>query len=548
MTSRTIRTIVALAVILTGWAFGTRSAAAQATTGAQAISLPDAIRRAEQQSEVVGIARAGATRAEGELLSARSLIFPQLSANAGYTRTLKSQFEGFGGDGSGDTEPDEPAPPGPCRQYLRDASASIEERVGGVEQATRCSLGSSLFDSFGTLPFGQENQWSIGLQLSQPLFSGGRITAGYDVARAGRRAADIEVTAQTAQLTIEVTESYYDAALADRLVEIADSALAQAELALRHVELAHEVGDKSEFELLRARVTRDNQRPVVIQRRSQREIAYFRLKQLLGIELETPLQLTTRVQEDNLQIGQLPQGSDTSAAMRASVRQAMEAAEVSEGLLRIQRAERMPAVNLTSSYGRVGYPSSVFPAWDDFLDNWTVGVGLQVPVFTGGRLRGAELVARANLDEARLRVRQVMELAALDARATVASLREAEEAWRASAGTVEQARRAYEIAEIRFREGLSTQLELTEARVLLQQAQANRAVAARNVQVIQAKLAVLRDLPLAGSPGQGGASGGSGNQQLQQELLNRAQQQQNTQTTMPGGVGGTGLPGSGGLD
>jgi outer membrane protein TolC len=64
-------------------------------------------------------------------------------------------------------------------------------------------------------------------------------------------------------------------------------------------------------------------------------------------------------------------------------------------------------------------------------------------------------------------------------------------------GTVEQAQRAYEIAEVRFREGLSTQLELTESRVLLQTAQANRAVAARNLQVVRVRLSVLRDLPLA---------------------------------------------------
>ncbi len=55
---------------------------------------------------------------------------------------------------------------------------------------------------------------------------------------------------------------------------------------------------------------------------------------------------------------------------------------------------------------------------------------------------------------------------------------------------------AYEIAELRYREGLSTQLELSDARLLLQQAQANRAQAARDVQVARVRLALLPDLPL----------------------------------------------------
>ena len=78
--------------------------------------------------------------------------------------------------------------------------------------------------------------------------------------------------------------------------------------------------------------------------------------------------------------------------------------------------------------------------------------------------------------------------------------------WEASAGTVQQAQRAYEIAEIRYREGLSTQLELSDARLLLVQAQANRAQAGRDLQVARVHVALLPDLPLAGFAGCGAAT------------------------------------------
>ncbi len=495
MTNNRISAIAALALVATLGSVPASSALAQA------ISLEEALRRAEAQSELVGIARTGVARADGQQISARSQLFPQISANAGYTRTLKSQFESFsaGGDSSG-------------------------------------------FEGLSDLPFGQANQYSVGLALSQALFSGGRITAVGDVARSGRRVADIELGSQLALLKVDVTEAYYDAALADRLVEIADSSLAQTEQALRQMELGKQVGDKSEFDLLRARVTRDNQRPIVIQRRSQRDVAYFRLKQLIGIPFESALQLSTGIQDENMQLAALPAGTDTTSAMRSSVRQAAEAVTAQEGLLRIQRSERLPTVSLTSQFGRVGYPKGL-PAWNDFLSNWSVGVGLQVPVFTGGRIRGDEVVARAAVDEARLRMQQVRELAALDARATIASLRESEEAWRASLGTVEQAQRAYEIAQVRFREGISTQLELTEARVLLQTARANRAVAARNLQVVQVRLTLLRDLPLGGTgAGASQQTGGSAQQQLQQQLQQRMQQQgpQGAAGATGGQVGGIG--------
>jgi outer membrane protein len=68
--------------------------------------------------------------------------------------------------------------------------------------------------------------------------------------------------------------------LADRLVSIAEATLDQADSTLRQTQLAREVGNQSEFELLRAQVTRDNQRPLVIARRADRDVAYLRLHQI----------------------------------------------------------------------------------------------------------------------------------------------------------------------------------------------------------------------------------------------------------------------------
>jgi outer membrane protein TolC len=49
---------------------------------------------------------------------------------------------------------------------------------------------------------------------------------------------------------------------------------------------------------------------------------------------------------------------------------------------------------------------------------------------------------------------------------------------------------------VRYREGLSTQVELNDSRLLLQQASANAALAVRNMQVARMRVALLRDLPL----------------------------------------------------
>jgi outer membrane protein TolC len=487
-----------------------------AAVSARRLALDEAVRLAEAQSEALTIARAGMQRARGQHLQARSQQLPQLNAVGSYARTLKSQFEAF----AEASQPVGPPPPPPVCAPEIPENATPEQRNAALAQAITCPSGDGI--DFGSVGFGAKNQWTLGLNFSQTLFAGGRVIGGIRAADAGRRAAEIEVTAQRAQIALDAAEAYYDAALADRLVAIADSTLVQTEEVLRQTRLARQVGNQSEFELLRAQVTRDNARPTVIQARSSRSIAYLRLKQLLNLPLDEELQLTTSIDEPLSPTAVLPAGlgttrttavaaSDTAADNRSVVRQAAENARAQESLFRVARGERYPSIALTSQYQRLYFPQSGFPDLGDALQNWTVGASVSMNLFSGGRIRGGEMIARANVDEARAQLQQVRELAALDARVALNQLAEAEAVWAASQGTVEQASRAYRIDQIRYREGISTQTDLGQSRILLEQATANRALASRDLAVARIRLALLRDLPLqSGGAAQGAARAGAG--------------------------------------
>jgi outer membrane protein TolC len=119
---------------------------------------------------------------------------------------------------------------------------------------------------------------------------------------------------------------------------------------------------------------------------------------------------------------------------------------------------------------------------------------------------------------------------------TINNLLQARAAWEASKGTAEQAARAYSIAAVRYREGISTQIELNDSRILLEQAVTNRALSARNLQVARVKLALLPDLPLQ--------STGTAQAQSQSAATQQTQSQQTstpTQTTQTGQPA-TGIP------
>ena len=459
------------------------------------LTLEQVLDLASSRSESIAIARAAIQRTDGEQIRTRSALFPQMTGSLSYSRALASEFEGitFGGPPA-DADPGAPADTG-----------------------------------FDDLPFGRVNTWRLSFDVSQRLFDFGRLKAQRAVVSAGRDTATIALTTAQAQLLFDVTQAYYNAALSGRLVAIAEASIGQATATLQQTEAAFRAGTQPEFEVLRARVSRDTQNPNLIRQRVNRDIALLRLKQILDLPPDASLRLADVLADDVLApppvfaarvtpvdsalVGsnavQVALETTTPLVERAAVNSVATAVTLREAALDLVKAQRLPSVSLTSSYGRIAYPSNiVLPTFD--RTNWSVGVGVQVPILTGGRQRGDEVVAQAELEQARLQLRQVEELAALDTRSAWAELIAARSTWEATAGTVQQATRAFELAGIRYQAGVSTQLELSDSRLLLQQADANRAQAARDLQIARARVALLPGLPL----GAGGSSAPGGQQQF----------------------------------
>ena len=462
------------------------------TSAVVRISLDDALRLAESKSEGIAVARAGLTRASGNRMISRSAGLPQLNGTAGYTKTLKSQFDIFANTAA----PDPTAPKSLCAPEIPD-NATPAQRQAALDAATTCGGGGGI--DFSSAGFGARNQWALGLNAGWNVYTGGKVSGLNRAAVAQERSATIEVEAQRAQTKLDVAQAYFDAALTDRLVTIAQSSLAQTERVLEQTKLGKEVGDVSEFDLLRAQVTRDNQRPALIQARSNRDVAYLRLKQLLEIPATDSLALVTTLESDSIAPAMSVAAATVAqleAASRAPVRQLEQAVIAQEGLLRAAKADRFPQLQLVSGYQRLYFPNDLFPDFGQARQNWTVGVQASFPLFSAGRLRGNTLVAEANLEETRQRLTQTRELTELDTRIAMTQLEQAQAAYLASAGTAEQAQRALEIDQLRYREGISTQTDLAQSRILFEQATANRAVAARNLAVARLRVQLLTDLPL----------------------------------------------------
>lgn len=420
------------------------------------MSLEDALALAIENSETITLAKAGVQRADANVRMTESQRLPQINGSASYQRTLLSQFEGLsapGGDSGGE-------------------SPDID------------------FSQFG---FGAPNTWNLGVSFNWQLFNGGRAEAQVRAAQAQLEAAEAQLATADAQTRLEVTQAYFDAQLAAELVHISQLSLENSEETLRLTQLRADVGTQAEFDVLQARVARDNQRPLLIQRESSRDLAFERLRTLLDLPSNEPLRLTTPVTSAQ------PRDITPQNIERIPVQQASERLNAAREQVDAAKAQRWPSISVNSQYGLVAYSREFLPSLNSFRDNWTIGAALSIPIYTGGRIPAEIDLARAGVLEAQAQLDQTVEAARLDLESALAELRRAQAQWEATASTIAQAERAYDIARLRYREGVSIQLEIENARLQLEQARANRAQAARDLWVAQTRVELLPYLPLGGT-------------------------------------------------
>jgi outer membrane protein TolC len=156
--------------------------------------------------------------------------------------------------------------------------------------------------------------------------------------------------------------------------------------------------------------------------------------------------------------------------------------------LAVQKASAYPTLDLIASFSRRGASSTLFPGGKDFAQSASAGLSFSVPVFDGRARSGRVQQARAAVDREKFRLQQLVENARLQVQQAHQALVASREQIEASESNIARAERALEIAQTRFRNGLSTQVELNDAELAVTRARTNFAQALYNHNAARAQL------------------------------------------------------------
>lgn len=366
----------------------------------------------------------------------------------------------------------------------------------------------------------------------------GRIRSSVRVARFGARAATQATAATMNNLTQQVQASYHGVLRTQSLVEVSRQAVAAAQEQLRIAQAQFRAGTVPQFDVLRASVQVENDRQAQTVAESNATNALANLVNVLGIDPTTRVRVTplpttplppplplpappatnpgqpapaspvpapgqapapasapgalttgpapsTTPGSPASGTGSVPSGGPASPAplplteadafsealgRRPEVLEAQETLNQNREQIRFQRRARYPQFSLTGSYTLT--PDNTGLASVDH--QWQVGAGVTLNIFDAGLIRSRVREAEAGRDTAAAALAQARQSVAFDVRTALSNLRQAQLNRQTTAANVQQAQEALRIAQVRYRAGVSTSVEVTDAQVALTQAQTNQ--------------------------------------------------------------------------
>ena len=319
--------------------------------------------------------------------------------------------------------------------------------------------------------------WTIGLYARQLLYSGGGVRAALDAASVTREAALLDIQSVIDMVLLDVRIRFADVLLNRERITVQEQSVSLLQEQLQNVKNRFEAGSVSQFEVLTAEVALANAQPALITARNAFRIAIDELRAVLGYQNNFVSDLR-KVPDFTGELVFTPIEYDLAEALlaarerRPELRRLEQLEKAREAGVVVARSDYLPEVSVVAGYeGRKDRNSNAF---SDTRDGWTAGVQGTWAIFDGARTRGRVSQARAQLAQARLSVSEQTLAIEVEVRRALSSLQEAAELAAAADKVVDQATEALRLADVRYRNGAATQLDVLQARQALTEASLNK--------------------------------------------------------------------------
>jgi outer membrane protein len=313
----------------------------------------------------------------------------------------------------------------------------------------------------------EQTLYSAGVEVSQPLFTFGKIRSALDLARLLVESTDEEIRTAMLDAGAEAAVAYFE--LLTRRESLA--AVETQERARREdlavVEARYEIGEATRLELLRAQSALLDVRPRVAAAKGDVAVATGRLRRALGFGPATPLAVSPPAAAAAGERRELPPPPPldrllaTAAARRPELAQLALQRQALARQQQVTRAEGKPQIDFNGFFGR--QVRLVENLDDPLYDNWSMSIGVRWEFFDGGRRRGQVAQLESQRDQLAFQLADAVNGVLVEIEEERTGYLTAAERYDAARLAAETAREATRVARESYEEGVVLQVDWLDA-------------------------------------------------------------------------------------
>ncbi len=319
---------------------------------------------------------------------------------------------------------------------------------------------------------GSDNAFQAAASVTQILFNSAVFTAVgtskiYADASRDQRAGTFSKTIAS------VKKAFYGVLLAKEFSEAIQTSFKNANDNLKSVKALFDEGMIAEYDKIRAEVGVENIRPMMLQADAALANARNGLKMVLGVDMKDSIEVIGELAppKDDIEIDE-NKALSTLTESNFDLQSLEKLKRVNQDIVSMRRSEYYPTIALFGNYVYQGQ-SNTF----DFqtAKSSAVGINLSLSLFQGFQSNARVQQAQIDYETTDVRAKQLEEGLKMQLKNTLLQLKIAKSKMEAQSKTVSQAERGYEIALIRYKEGIGSQMEINDADNALVQSKVNKA-------------------------------------------------------------------------
>lgn len=372
-----------------------------------------------------------------------------------------------------------------------------------LDEVTSFEIEDPVSGEKGKVQFGDVDNYSAGLMVTQPIFAGGSIPATLNAAKLSSLLTDETVRATVQDVVYTAEYAYYDVLLNQHLLEISADAVRSAEAHLDSVKQRRAGGVASDFDVLRAEVELSNFKAELIQNKNAINVAKASLIKVMGVSQDSDFILSDELVYVPSQVT-MEQAVEAAYRNRPDLLGKEFDIRLQKEQLKIARSRYLPVIN--------GYYSNTWSKPDphsmmeiEWGHAWQAGVTASLPIFDGFSREGEIAAQKARLKQAQIGLVDAEETALFELTSAQLSIENAAEFVESQRLNLTRAKEGLRLAEVGYKEGTNTQVEMIDAQAALTTARANyyqaiysHIIAKLDIQRAMGTLTVLERNSLAG--------------------------------------------------